>query len=412
MNDVRSRPIVIAGAGIAGLTAAIAFAQRGFAVHVYEQAPQFEAFGAGLQLSPNATRILRQLGLLPSLLVAAVQPRAVELEDAATLRTLATVPLGETAEERWHAPYLVIHRADLQSALLTAVSQNEHIELKTGVRITEVTQQPDGILVSLNVDGHASNLAAKMLVGADGVWSAVRKSVRPTSSSSFTGELAWRTTIPLKGSAGEIFTTVGKCDCVTTFLHDRFHLVAYPVSKGTRVNLVAFTAGERMAETWSGNADLAILKQAVRNTSPELVSLVEASGPWTAWPLHSVDPKGNWTAPNIALIGDAAHAMTPFAAQGAAMAIEDAASLAEAIAIGGSLPETLSQWERQRKTRVGKVVRRGALNHMAWHAAGPIALARNLFLKLRSAESLSADLDWLYGWQMPSRETHSSSERR
>ncbi|KQZ99656.1 salicylate hydroxylase [Mesorhizobium sp. Root157] len=402
MDDVRSRPIVIAGAGIAGLTAAIAFAERGFAVQVYEQAPQIEAFGAGLQLSPNATHILRQFDVLPGLLATAVQPRAVELKDAATLRKLATVPLGETAERRWNAPYLVVHRADLQSALLATTSRNDRIQLNTGARITGVKRRTDGIVASVDMNGQNLSVGTAMLIGADGVWSVVRKSVRTTDGSRFTGELAWRTTIALEDHAGKLFSAVGRSDCVTTFLHDRFHLVAYPVSKGARINLVAFTKGEQIAESWSGNADLATLKRAMRSTSRGLVDLVDASGPWTAWPLHSVDPHGAWTAPNIALIGDAAHAMTPFAAQGAAMAIEDAALLVEFVAAGDNPTASLAQWEQQRKVRVSKVVRRGALNHLAWHAAGPVALARNLFLKLRSPESLATDLDWLYGWKLPS----------
>lgn len=401
MTDERSRSVIIAGAGIAGLTAAIAFARHGLSVRLYEQAPQLEAFGAGLQLSPNATHILRELGVLPELLPYTVRPRAVELRDAGTLKMLTAIPLGEMAEKRWKAPYLVVHRADLQRALLATANQNTRIELKTGARIVNVHQHANGIEASVNCAGHVSSVSAGLLVGADGVWSAVRNAVRTTAPSRFTGELAWRTTIALDEPAGRAFAGIANTDAVTAFLHSRFHLIAYPISAGTKINLVAFTKGERIADSWSGNADIKILAQAMRNTSPQLRKLVDLAGGWTAWPLHSVDSNGAWTAKGAALIGDAAHAMTPFAAQGAAMAIEDAAMLADFIANDDELATRLSVWEQRRKERVNKVVRRGALNHLAWHAAGPVALARNLFLKLRSPEQLAADLDWLYGWRLP-----------
>lgn len=401
MTDERSRSVIIAGAGIAGLTAAIAFATRGFSVRICEQAPQLEAFGAGLQLSPNATHILRELGVLPELLPYAVQPRAVELRDAGTLKTLTAITLGGAAERRWKAPYLVVHRADLQTALLATASRSNRIELTTGARVTDVQQHATRVEASMNCAGQVSKVGAGLLVGADGVWSAVRSAVRTTAPSRFTGELAWRTTIALDEPAGKAFAGIANADAVTAFLHSRFHLIAYPVSAGTKINLVAFTKGERIADSWSGNADIKILSQAMRNTSPKLQELVNSAGAWTAWPLHSVDPNGAWTAKATALIGDAAHAMTPFAAQGAAMAIEDAALLADCIAIDDELATALSAWEQQRKNRVNKVVRRGALNHLAWHAAGPVALARNLVLKLRSPEQLAADLDWLYGWRPP-----------
>src|SRR5438445_4358 len=197
MVEARSRQVVIAGAGVAGLTAALAFAGRGYAVTVLEQAKQLEAAGAGIQLSPNATRILRQLGVLDHL--SAIRPEAVVLKDAATLRELARVPLGQA-------------------------------------------------------------LAA-----------------------------------------------IGASDCVSAFLHPGFHMIAYPVSEGSAFNLAAFTKGKRIAEGWSGHADPAILAGAMPGTSPGLARLVAVAGPWTAFPIHTVEQRC-WTMPEgVALIGDAAH---------------------------------------------------------------------------------------------------------
>ncbi|RVC46709.1 salicylate hydroxylase, partial [Mesorhizobium sp. M4A.F.Ca.ET.090.04.2.1] len=169
-------------------------------------------------------------------------------------------------------------------------------------------------------------------------------------------------------------------------------------------NLAAFTKGERIAEGWSGHADPAILSGAMRGTAPALARLVALAGPWTAFPIHTVEQQ-RWTMQDgIALIGDAAHAMTPFAAQGAAMGIEDAAMLAGVIAdFPADLRQGLATWENLRRPRVEKVLRRGALNRLAWHAWGPVAIARNLVLATRPAEKLAADLDWLYGWEVVRR---------
>jgi salicylate hydroxylase len=406
MDDMRSRQVIIAGAGVAGLTAALAFAARGYPVQVFEQAPRLEAVGAGLQLSPNATRILRELGVLDRLLPAAVRPEAVVLKDAATLRELARVPLGQAAETRWQAPYLVAHRADLQAALMACVAEVPDIHLTTGARLKSVATGAHGITATAEIGGKTAEAQGFLLVGADGVWSSVRALVDSTrgedfARSHFSGELAWRTTIAAQSAAGQAFAALGATGCVTTFLHPGFHMVAYPVSKGDAFNLVAFTGGERIAEGWAGNADAKILTDAMRGTAPKLVQMAEAAGPWLTWPLHTVDQKQPWTTPDgIALIGDAAHAMTPFAAQGAAMAIEDAAMLAGVVADFPADPATgLQIWENLRRPRVAKVARRGALNRLAWHAAGPVAIARNLFLKMRSSDGLAADLDWLYGWQ-------------
>lgn len=407
MRQTQSRQVVIAGAGVAGLTAALAFAERGYRIKLFEQAQHLEAAGAGIQLSPNATRILRQFGVLDRLLPTAVRPEAVVLKDAVTLRELARVPLGHVAETRWGAPYLVAHRADLQSALMERIAERSEVKLVTGARVGGVATGPNGITATV-VAGTTIEAEASLLVGADGVWSSVRETLAREGAdfrrSSFSGELAWRATVAADSLAGQAFRVIGAPDCVATFLYPGFHMVAYPVSRGAVFNLAAFTKGERIAESWSGHANPAILASAMRGTAPALVRLASEAAPWTAWPIHTVEQR-RWTTPEgIALIGDAAHAMTPFAAQGAAMAIEDAVTLAGFVASSpADLSSALVAWEQARRPRVSQVARRGALNRLAWHAAGPVAMARNLFLAMRSPEKLAADLDWLYGWRADAR---------
>jgi salicylate hydroxylase len=406
MSEARSRQIVIAGAGIAGLTAALAFSARGFPVRLFEQAKQLQPAGSGLQLSPNATRILRRLGVLDRLLPNAVRPEAVVLKDAKSLRELARVPLGQAAEQRWGAPYLVAHRADLQAALTEEVAGRPDIELVTGARVTGIAADPRSVTATVEIDGETRPVAGGLLVGADGVWSSVRAELAGRDAaftkSRFSGRLAWRATVAVDSAAWRAFAEIGAAGCVTTFLHSGFHMVAYPVSKGRTVNLAAFTKGERIAEGWSGHADPSILSNAMQGTAATLVKLAALAGPWTAFPMHTVRQQ-RWMVPQgIALIGDAAHAMTPFAAQGAAMGIEDASMLANLIAdFSGDTERALAAWENLRQPRVEKVLKRGALNRTAWHAWGPVAVARNLVLATRPPEKLASDLVWLYGWEEP-----------
>jgi salicylate hydroxylase len=395
------KKIVIAGAGIAGLTAALAFAAKGFDVRVFERAEKLEEVGAGLQLSPNATRLFDCLGVLDLLRPLAVQPEAIVLRKAATLKDLARVPLGEAAERRWEAPYLVAHRADVQAALMEKVLQVRVIELVPGATFETISAAHSAMSVSVNSGAGALSVETGLLVGADGVGSATRRFVNPAADSRFSGELAWRTTISSDSEGGRMLSRIGAGAVVTAFLHPGAHLIVYPIRDGRAFNLVAFTPGERVADGWSGKAETANLLGALRGAAPELIQLLQSCGPWAQWPVHCVDASGPWTREGqIALIGDAAHAMTPFAAQGAAMAIEDAVTLAEAVSDAQDNPaDALARWEVDRRSRVQRVARRGAINRFAWHARGPVALARDLFLKARSPDALVADMDWLYGWK-------------
>ena len=402
MAEARSRQIIIAGAGIAGLTAALAFAVRGFPVRVFERAQRLDEVGAGLQLSPNATRILDRLGVLPGLRHTAVRPDAVVMRDASSLTELGRVQLGAAAEWRWKAPYLTAHRADLQSALLAHVAREPGIQLTTGATVRDVTPHPLGVTVSAEVAGRVNQAAGMLLVAADGVWSDLRRLVGDDGKSRFSGQVAWRRTVRAESPAGHSLAQLGIGGVVTAFLAPGFHLVAYPVRAGAALNLVAFTRGTSMSETWSGAMDTKVLKNAMRRTAPALSQLADDAGEWMVWPIHT-RTGGPWTAPGgIALIGDAAHAMTPYAAQGAAMAIEDAETLAgHVLARPDSVAAALATWERERRRRIERVARRGRLNKMAWHAAGPVAATRNLFLRMRTPEKLATGLDWLYGWKPP-----------
>jgi salicylate hydroxylase len=398
-TEPRSRQILIAGAGIAGLTAAIAFAARGFSVQVFEKAPRIEEVGAGLQLSPNATRILDRLGVLELVMPAAARPEAVCLVEARGLREIARVPLGDFAEKRWRAPYLTVHRADLQSALLARAARDPDISIITGAQVRDAAFHTGGVTLSVDHEGRIREPRGLLAVGADGVWSSLRELGMDAMRHSFTGLTAWRAT--LRRGGGGFADQFLRTDVVTAYMHPRFHLVSYPLRGGSAVNLVAVTRGAALAQSWAASEDPAPLREAMAKAAPPLAGLVGNGLSWLGWPLHVVDPKGPWIGEDgIVLIGDAAHAMTPFAAQGAAMAIEDAYVLAQLVARhADDIATALRTYEMERRARVLKVVRRGALNRTAWHARGPVAFVRNVMLAARTPLRLAADLDWLYGWE-------------
>ena len=394
----RSRQIVVAGAGIAGLTAAIAFARKGFSVQLYEQAPQLQEAGAGLQVPPNATRLLAAFGALEHLMPAAIAPERIELRSAKRQTLLSGIELGARAEARWKAPYLVAHRADLQSALLARAQRDPDIRIVAGARVADAALHARGATVSIDRNGRIDEVSCLLLVGADGVHSSVRGLGGGTPADRPSGYVAWRTTVRRDSRLGKALAEAMPQDVVTAFLDRRFHLVAYPLRGGSAVNLVAVTrtpAGGR-ADTAAGHAPLTA---AMRGLRGPLATLADDAAPWTPWPIREVDPRIAWTGEvGAALIGDAAHAMTPFAAQGAAMAIEDAAVLAELVAARpDDMPAALAAYEALRRPRVARAAARGRLNRRAYHAAGPMALGRNLVMRLRG-ERLAADLDWLYGY--------------
>ncbi|TKT81394.1 FAD-dependent monooxygenase [Aquamicrobium sp. LC103] len=402
-------PVAIAGAGIAGLTAALAFSAGKIPSRIFERAPRFEEVGAGIQLSPNATRILRRLGALDRLLAHAVKPKSIDIRDAGTLKRLARVPLGEAGERRWGAPYLVIHRSDLQDALVQLVAERTDIELTADARVTGIDPITDGARLSVTRAGGAEDFPCRFAVGADGVWSTLRDLAGRPGTSRYTGYLAWRATIDADASAVKILGEAMPSDRVTTFLSPRFHLVAYPVRGGREINLVAVTRGAGLSREWSNLADPSLLNSTLKRAAPRLRELVGAAPSWRAWPIHAVASDCPWTFESrLVLIGDAAHAMSPYAAQGAAMAIEDADVLAQMAAESADTAEVFARYEAARRERVRRVAARGAFNRFAWHAAGPFALGRNLVLSLRGPERLAGDLDWLYGWSFEARSARSS----
>ena len=386
------KSVAIIGAGIAGLTAALAFARHGIDCDIIEQASELAEVGAGLQLSPNAARILATLGVLPDIEARWTEPVSVDLASGKSLATLLSLPMGAVARSRWGAPYGVLHRSTLQSALLQAVTRNPLCRLHLGKRIENAAAD---VIAATTFRDH------DLIVGADGVWSAARFSVPAAPTATFSGNVAWRFTV----AAEEVPSAFNKT-AVTAYLGSRGHIVAYPLKEVGGFNIVAIALGADPGATWraeSSGRQKALLLEQFRDFSPDIVRLLDSSENPTFWPLYQAGP-GRWhNGRDTVLIGDAAHAMMPFAAQGAAMAIEDAFELAGTMAGSNGekplpVPQALAAFEALRLPRIEKARKRASLNRFAYHARGPVRIARDLVFSTRPPEAFLKDFDWLYGY--------------
>lgn len=379
---------IVVGAGVAGLTAALSLAAKGTRVTVLEQSAQMSEVGAGLQISANGARVLDKLGVLPLFSPNWLQPDCVTLASGATLADLTSVPLGKFGAERWGAPYGVLHRATLQQALLRRVEDNPLIALKLGTRIDKPSKE------ALEAE---AGLHADLFIGADGVWSKMRTLVDGAGQARFSGFVAWRFVIP--ESDAPAFIPKNR---VTAFTGPDAHIVCYPLKEVSAINLVAISAGEDPGPAWSISPSEEqrrnFVDRALSGWNSALRDLLLAAPQPTWWPLFGVS-EGHWTDnSDLVLIGDAAHAMLPFAAQGAVMAIEDAYDLADMVS---SMPvgAALVGYEAMRRARVAKVRARGDFNRFAYHARGPIRVARDAVFALSPATRIAAKLDWIYGYK-------------
>ncbi|MFZ2101775.1 MAG: FAD-dependent monooxygenase [Oricola sp.] len=385
--------ILIAGAGIAGLTAALALAGKGLSVTIAEAFDEPSEVGAGLQIAPNATRILRTLGVLDALEEKAVAPSSIRLGDAPTGRILLDLAITPAWLKQMDAPYLTAHRASLHGALYAAAQANPSITLLTGHRVSVIRQDASRVTTRLVSAGGEREVASHILIGADGIWSKVRAAVPGASEQKPTGRIAWRAIGP---------AIPAEANKVTAWMAPDSHLVTYPVRNSETLNIVGITHGRLNAGDWAQKADDAALKRLFETVRKvvELGAIDRAS--WTAWPLNSVDPSGPWHHGRVLLIGDAAHGLEPFAAQGAAMAIEDGYAAAIAISAHRENPQSAFTHYRQlRLDRILRVAKRTAFNRWTYHQSGAGRLARNMFFSMRPAESFLSDLDWLYGYRMP-----------
>jgi salicylate hydroxylase len=374
--------IAVAGAGIAGLTASLCLARQGFPATVYENADSFHEIGAGIQLSPNAMHVLSRIGLDELVMAQAIEPEAIDIRDGPTATALTSIPLRQECRQRYGAPYLVVHRADIMQVLLNAAHAEPLIRIRTGSAVGSVYPASDRIAFSVN----GEDIQADILLAADGVHSSIRKAMTGQAAQAL-GKTAWRATL-----SDPDYDDVVAANRTGLWLGRGAHLVHYPLRAGRELNLVLI--GDAEAE--SPHFLLDHFHASIRRLA--------SPARWTPWPLLQVDPSAAWVNNRVVLLGDAAHAMLPTAAQGGAQAIEDAFVLAQCLARhlperAGDPASALARWEQARKPRVERIVRQANRNLDIYTMGGVAAAGRNLAIRLISGKQHLARFDWLYGWK-------------
>jgi salicylate hydroxylase len=388
---------IIAGAGIGGLATAIALSQAGLKVAIYEKTDKLEEFGAGLQVTPNAARVLSRLGVLERVRQFSSRPDAILALRGSDNATLMRLPLHD-AERRWGAEYLIIHRADLQTVLIEAASGQPGIDLSLGAAVTGFAADGDTISAVLQRGLATARDEADLLIGADGLRSQVRNGMGfgAPHQADFTGRVAYRALVNAEDAdprwtRSEIVLRLGP----------EAHLVQYPLRRGSIINLVATISSALLPsgadQRWDSVADRSMLERAFVGWSKEARALIGVPAQWRAWPLYSRPPIPSFSLGRAALVGDAAHPMVPFLAQGAAQAIEDAGALRRIVARTQDVPTALALYSRDRVERAARVQREALRQGRIYHLGGPLAFARDMTMRMLGPHRLSLRYDWLYG---------------
>lgn len=386
------RSLVIAGAGIGGLTAAIALARNGWKVDVYDQSHRLEPVGAGIQIGPNASRILDHLGIMPRIADVLVKTEGVMIRSGVNGRILSELDHVKTAQERWGAPFFVIHRGDLQMALLAAAQDMPNVSIALGRRLEDIRQIEGGVRAIFSKYGDETTVETQALIGADGLWSRARSHIGLTSPTAFSGCVAWRTTVPAEAVADWARKPVSNL-----WLGPDAHVVHYPIRGGKLINIVAVVEDSWRERGWSEAGDIAWINRRFRTWHKDLADLIGSAETWLRWSLFDRPPEWKWTRGPVALLGDAAHPMLPFIAQGASQAMEDARALALCLKEPGDVTTALLTYQGMRLARASKVQRASRRQASVYHSSGLMAGARNMVMGALGGAGLAARYDWLYG---------------
>jgi len=387
----RVEPVLIAGGGIGGLAAAIALAQRGIASHVLERRPAFHEEGAGIQIGPNGTRILKQLKVAEALRPRVGLPEAICVRDGLSGTQLARLPLGRWIAARHGAPYWVAHRKDLHAALLQTARAEPLVALSMGFEVAEVATEGPHVAVA-STAGQA--WTGKALIAADGLWSTIRPLLFSAEAPCFAGKSAARSVLPLDALPPEFFKQE-----TGLWLFRNAHVVHYPVSAGAEFAVVVIVEDEHEDTEWSAPVHPAWVRQRIPECAEQLADLLSEAKSWRRWALHTLPSLRSWSRGPVALLGDAAHPVLPFLAQGGVLALEDAVVLAEAMhKFPSDVPGALSWYGHRRRRRAARVAAASRRNGAIYDMSGPLARARNLALRSLGPQRLMARYDWLYGW--------------
>ena len=389
MTKSQAFPILIAGGGIGGLTAALVLSRHGYRVCLIEQAREFKEIGAGIQLGPNAFKLFDRLGITDEISSTAVFPESLLVMDSITAEEVTRIPLGEKFLGRFRYPYALIHRADIHSVLLQACRSSPLITLVTSQKVVRFEDDGDHV-VAHTEDGTSFEGAA--LIGADGLWSTIRATVVGDGAPRVSGHIAYRAVL-----ATEEVPLHLRIPSMTLWAGPRNHLVHYPLRGGELFNLVAVFHSDRYREGWDSAGDPDELKKRFQDVVPDVQTMLGKIESWRMWVLCDREPVKNWSHGRVTLLGDAAHPTLQYLAQGACMAIEDAVVLAEEIdRAAGDYAKAFEAYQNRRYLRTGRVQLTARLYGEFFHAAGASREIRNQFLRERTAEEARESVGWLY----------------
>jgi salicylate hydroxylase len=387
------RTIYIAGAGIAGMTLALALAKFGATVVVMERNKRVQEVGAGVQISPNARHVLNQLGLDKAITAKSFEPAAIDVYPYRARRPAVSLDLGDVMREKFGAPYAVMHRADLAEILFRACKRFANIDMLFGVRSFDAVNHARGTsLVLDDANGGSRSALVHALVGADGVRSETRTRVLGGPAAKYSGFVAWRTTVGM-----DLLKGVLAPDRTTMLLGPGYHAVCYPLPSRGTFNIALFVkTGAKKLDPANPPKGPELPWAALPSPAFERILSV-AKGGWGYWIVDTVQAP-SWFDAGVGLVGDAAHAMLPFQAQGAAMAIEDAAILAPLLMTEPDAASAFRRFEAMRRPRVEQVRKTSDFNGFAYHLEWPLTLGRNLVLRAQGSRGHLRRLGWLYGF--------------
>jgi salicylate hydroxylase len=383
-------PILISGGGIGGLAGAYALARKGFGVRLFEQSPEFREVGAGIQLGPNIFRALEKLGLKDQVLADAHIPPGQEMRDALTGELITQVPLGKEYFAKFGQPYAVTHRADIHAVYLKACQGSNLVTLENNRRVDSFANGDGGVTVQLD---NGEQVKGRALIGCDGMWSRIREKIVGDGAPRVSGHIAYRAVLKREDVPDGLWRPE-----VVLWAGPRTHFVHYPLRRGELYNLVAVFHSDHYEEGWNAEGTKEIMWQHFKMQRPEVLRLLERIDSWRMWVLCDREPIREWSQGAVTLLGDAAHPMLQYLAQGACMATEDAVWLAEkAAATPDDLPSAFRAYQEQRYLRTGQVQIMARVYGEFYHARGVAAELRNRVLAARTPADSYEGIAWLYG---------------
>jgi salicylate hydroxylase len=380
---------IVVGGGIGGLTTALALSQRGFSVLVLERAQQFREIGAGIQLGPNVWRMFDRLAITDEIREQTMFPDQLSTMDSISGQQVTQIPLKGKFLERFHHPYGLIHRADLHAVLFEKCRSSALVTLRTSQKVMSFTDGADSVRVE--VEG-GIQYDGETLIGADGLWSTVRRQLIGDGPPRVSGHVAYRAVLVTDEVPVHLRT-----NSMTLWAGPNNHLVHYPLRRSKLFNLVATFHSDRYVEGWDSQADSEELHRSFQGAVPDVKAMLNKIDTWRMWVLCDRDPLKGWSRGRVTLLGDAAHPMLPYIAQGAAMAIEDAIVLAEELhRAQGDYSGAFAAYEQKRHARTSRAQLTSRQSGEFFHASGTAREMRNAFMARRTEAQAHEALAWIY----------------